>query len=142
MRHFQNFTYKDNKLEKTKNWHLRKLKIQASCLGSTIPILLHTYIFEGKGEEQFLRWLIFSKKKLHTSSTVAKQFLFPVLQMISAYIPLYLASSIFVPAAPGGNFLPQVITPLQYLQTALGCPLSMDLQGESEQHAGCVQARP
>lgn len=75
------------------------------------------------------------------SPMVTKQFLFPVLQMISAYIPLYLASSIFVPAAPTGNFIPWVIIPLKYLQTALRCPLSMDLQGESKKCVGCVQAQ-
>lgn len=53
---------------------------------------------------------------------VAQQFLFPVLQMISAYILLYLAFSVFVPAASSENLLPWVIY-LKYLQTAFGCPL-------------------
>lgn len=72
---------------------------------------------------------------------IAKQFLFPMLQMISAFIPLYLALSIFVPAAPSGNFLPWVTIPLKYLQTALRCPLSTDLQSESKECVGCAQAQ-
>lgn len=87
------------------------------------------------------RWLIFLKEKLHLSLMIAKQFLFPMLQMISACIPLYLALSIFVPAAPSENFLPWVIIPLKYLQTALRCPLSTDLQSESKECVGCAQAQ-
>ena len=113
---FQNLICKDNKLEKTECWHLGKWQNQACCLGSTVLIFLHTCMFEGKWEEKFFRWLIFSKEKLCMSPVVAKQFLFPVLQIISAYIRLYLASSIFVPAAPSGNFLPWVIVLLKYKQ--------------------------
>lgn len=70
---------------------------------------------------------------------VAKQFLFPVLQMISAYILLDLAFSIFVPAAPSGNLLPWVIMYLKYLQTAFGCPLCMNLQSEPKKHVGWLR---
>lgn len=130
------------KRQKAYMWANEKICInQAPCLGRTILTFLCIFIFEVKSEEKFFRWLIFSKEKLHLPLMIAKQFLFPMLQMISACILLYLASSIFVPAAPSGNFLPWVIIPLKFLETALRCPLSTDLQSESKECVGCAQAQ-
>lgn len=111
---------------KMTNWHPGKWKHWACCPGSTVLTSLHTHIFEGRGEQKFFRWLIFSKEKLRISPMVAKQFLFLVLQMISAYIPLFLVSSIFVPAAPSGKlsslgyYTPKILTNSPQIPTQHG----------------------